>query len=201
MQLIPPKAPNLPVAKPAYVQQDEELFNTALRLYFNRLDGTFQQLLLGFNHIAAYYCTVDTTAALANTAYSVVFDTEGTVFGFELQGSPTTQILTRVPGVFNLQFSVQLDSSGGTHTVSVWARVNGLDVANTARQTVVNGATDDKAISGNWLLDLDRGDYVEFVWAVSNTNIFLSAQAAAAPIPAIPAVAVTIGYLYPNGAI
>jgi len=43
--LIPPKAPNLPVATIDYSQRYFEQYNNALRLYFNQLDNALQSIL------------------------------------------------------------------------------------------------------------------------------------------------------------
>ena len=40
--LIPPKAPNLPIAPVDYTQQYQDQFSNALRLYFSQLDNFIQ---------------------------------------------------------------------------------------------------------------------------------------------------------------
>lgn len=45
MDLIPPRAPNLPVGPREYTSQFHDRFADVLRLYFNQLDNTMRQLV------------------------------------------------------------------------------------------------------------------------------------------------------------
>jgi hypothetical protein len=45
-QLVPPKAPNLPIAPVEYSQQYQDQLNNALRLYFGQIDNITQALII-----------------------------------------------------------------------------------------------------------------------------------------------------------
>jgi hypothetical protein len=45
-QLIPPKAPNLPIAPVDYAQQYQDQLNNAFRLYFGQIDNITQSLII-----------------------------------------------------------------------------------------------------------------------------------------------------------
>ena len=79
--LLPPKAPNLPLATVEYDLGYQNQFNNALRIYFNQLDNTFQTLLSndpGGSYIrfpfGAFQDTTTQTAP-ANTAQVMRFNT------------------------------------------------------------------------------------------------------------------------------
>lgn len=44
----------------------------------------------------------------------------------------------------------------------------------------------------NFVLSLKAGDYFELMWSVSDTSVQIVAQAASAPVPAIPSVILTV---------
>lgn len=201
MQVRPANVPSLLRPPQVYDPQYTEEFNRQLRLYFNQLDGNLRQLLYGFNHYGSYYNTATQTAALANTAYPVEFDTTLTAFGVEVQGTPPTRITVDQGGVYNFQFSAQLDNlSVDTHHAHFWFRINGVDAAYSASKVVVSGTQDETVAAWNYMTRMAAGDYLELMWAVSNTNIVLLAEPAAAPVPAVPSVIGTMQYVWPNGA-
>lgn len=199
-QLTPPRAPGLPLAPVVYNKLQQDQFNNALRLYFNQLDATFQQVLLGFNHYGAFYDTTTQTAAAANTAYPVTFNTTAEVFGVSL-GTNTSRIYANRDGVYNFQFSAQLDHTGGGKVdFFFWFRKNGVDIPNSATKVVVAGPNDEIVAAWNYLLTMRSGDYFQLVWSSDSTSARLLAAAAVSPVPAIPSVIMTVTYVYPDAA-
>jgi hypothetical protein len=56
----------------------------------------------------------------------------------------------------------------------------------------LKGTDDELVTSWNYVEQLRAGDYVELMWSVDNTSVQILAQAAAAPVPAIPSVILTV---------
>lgn len=140
----------------------------------------------------SFYDTTTQTAAAINTAYAMTFNTTDLSFGVQ-RGSTTSQIFVHQPGVYDIQFSAQLDNtSGGNHLSYIWLRVNGVNVAQSASQIRLKGTDGELVASWNWFYDFKAGDYFEIMWAVSDTAVQLTAQAAVAPVPAIPSVILTV---------
>jgi hypothetical protein len=140
----------------------------------------------------AFYDTTTQTAAAINTAYAIAFDTTDFAFGVR-RGTPTSQIVVDDPGVYNIQFSAQLDNtSGGSHLIWIWLRVNGVDVANSASQVRLKSSDGELVAAWNFLQRLKANDYIQLMWSVSDTSVQILAQAAAAPVPAIPSVILTV---------
>jgi hypothetical protein len=99
-------------------------------------------------------------------------------------------------GKYNLQFSFQFKNTNNTQEdTTIWLRVNGLDLANSATQYTIP-ARKSASIFGygvaslTFLLDLAANDYVEMVWLPSNTSVSLEhLPASLSPAyPAIPSV-------------
>jgi hypothetical protein len=139
-----------------------------------------------------FYDTTTQTAAAANTAYPITFNTTDLSRGV-YRGSPTSRIVVDREGIYNFQFSAQLDNtSGSNHLIFIWCRKNGVDVAQSASQVALKGADGELVAAWNFVLQMKALDYFELVWSVNNTAVQILAQAAAAPVPAIPSVLLTV---------
>ena len=140
----------------------------------------------------SFYDTTTQTAAAISTAYGMTFDTTDLSNGVYL-GSPTSRVYVDRAGVYNIQFSAQLDNtSGGSHNIFIWLRVNGTDVPNSASQVRLKGTDGELVAAWNFLYNFNAGDYFEMMWSVSDTSVQILAQAASSPVPAIPSVILTV---------
>jgi hypothetical protein len=201
LDFLNPVAPNLPLGPALYERQYQDQFANVLRLYFNQLDNAFASLLspdggkyLKFPY-GTFYDTTTQTAAATGTAYAVTFNTTDLTNGVN-RGSPTSRIVVDSSGIYNFQFSLQLDKSSGAagHTY-IWARINGVDVPNSASEVAVQGTTAETIAAWNFVLEMTAGDYFQLMWSVDDTNIQIKAVAAAAPVPAIPSVILTTTFV------
>ena len=139
-----------------------------------------------------FYDTTTQTAAAINTAYALTFNTTDLTKGVYL-GSPTSRIYVDEPAIYNFMFSVQLDNTaGGNHLAYIWARKNGTDIAQSASQVRLKSTDGELVAAWNFLVTMNPGDYFELMWSVSDTAVQVVAQAAAAPVPAIPSVIMTV---------
>ena len=140
----------------------------------------------------SFFDTTTQTAAAINTAYAMTFDNTDLSFGV-YRGATTSQIFVTNPGIYNIQFSAQLDNtSGGNHLVYIWMRVNGVDVPNSAGELRLKGNDGELIAAWNFFENLKAGDYFQLMWSVSDTAVQITARAAAAPVPAIPSVILTV---------
>jgi hypothetical protein len=138
----------------------------------------------------------DTTiqiAALPNTAYPITYNTTDISNGVFLRSPSISEIEVDTEGIYNLQFSLQLDkTSGGAANFWVWPRVNGIDVPSSASQVQIQGNNAEIFSAANYFFDLKPGDYMQIMWAVSDVSVQLQYFPAAAPVPAIPSIIVTV---------
>ena len=139
-----------------------------------------------------FYDTTTQTAAAINTAYALTFNTTDLSFGVR-RGTPTSSIYVDSEGIYNFQFSLQLDKvSGGVGLFYLWARINGLDQTNSATQIRIQGNNAETVAAWNFVYKMNAGDYFELVWSVDTTDITIQAFAAAPPVPGIPSAILTV---------
>lgn len=134
----------------------------------------------------------DQTAAAINTAYKLTY-AAGAANGIANDVAHPTRIVFNEAGEYLINFSAQI-SSGSASSVDFyfWPRVNGTD---TTGSTMVNTLKNNGArlvVSRSAIFDFNAGDYLEVMWAVSDTNGFLDATAATAFCPAAPASTLSI---------
>jgi hypothetical protein len=144
------------------------------------------------SRFGSFYDTTNQTAAVINTAYAVTFNTTDLSEGV-YRGSPTSRIYVDEPGIYNFQFSAQLDkTAGGVGIFDFWIRVNGADIANSAGRVRIQGNNAELVTAWNFLTRMKAGDYFELMWAVDDTSCQITAFPAVAPIPGIPSVILTV---------
>ena len=99
-------------------------------------------------------------------------------------------------GVYNIQFSAQIDriSGSGTDTVNIWFKKNGNNILDSNTIVTVSGAAAAaKTVPAwNYTLELNSGDYIEIFWYTTDTNIKLITFSAVGSIPSVPSVIVTV---------
>jgi hypothetical protein len=140
----------------------------------------------------SFYDTTTQTGTTINTAKAITFNTTDLSNGVYL-GTPTSRVYVDTPGIYNYDLSFQLDkTSGGVGNFYIWFRRNGVDVANSASYIQIQGNNHEIFSSLNYFFDLNAGDYVEIMFSVSTLSVEVAAFAAAAPVPAIPSIILTV---------
>jgi len=140
----------------------------------------------------AFHSTATQTAAVINTAYPMTLNTTDISFGV-YTGTPNSRVYVDTEGIYNFQFSAQLDkTSGGVGLVFIWVRVNGIDIPDSATQIRIQGNNAETVAAWNFVLPLNAGDYFQLVWSTDDTSCQILASAASAPVPAIPSVILTV---------
>ena len=183
--------PNLPIALKEYDQRSMEQFNNVLRLYFNQVSN---RINAPTPH-ASYFDTTTQTNPVANAVNlfrynSVVSDYEVT------RGTPSSKIFVANTGVYNFQFSAQLDKTGGSaSSVYIWPRVNGVNLPNSATKIVIDGPNNEIVPAWNFVLVMGARDYFELAWESSDTNVIIPYVAATGNIPAIPSIILTVNWV------
>jgi hypothetical protein len=145
----------------------------------------------------AFQDDTDQSATTTTAAYAMSFST--TDFSNGVSVVSNSQITVTSPGVYNLQFSAQFaNADSQIQDVDVWFRKNGSDIANSNSRFSINerhGSVDGHVIAAlNFFVDLDAGDYVQIMWATTNTAVKLEhLPTASTPTrPATPSVIATI---------
>jgi hypothetical protein len=165
---------------------------------FFAVSNTLWEELQGFGrsvpilHYGAFSDTTLQAAASINTAYGMVFNTTDSSNGVSI-GSPSSRLVVDYQGVYNVQFSAQLDkTSGGAGNIYIWLRKNGTNVANTASTVAIQGTAARTVAAWNFIIQLEPTHYVELMWATDDTSVRILAASATSVWPAIPSVICTI---------
>lgn len=184
-------APNLPVAPIQYEQRFQDQFSNVLRLFFTRLTNKVNAPL---PH-ASYYDTTTQTNPVASTVNLMTLNSVESDYQIS-RGNPTSKIYVNSTGVYNIQFSAQLDKTGGGATpVYIWLRINGTNVPNSASKVVIDGPNAELVAAWNFVVLLNAGDYFELAWESADTAVVLPAVAATGNIPEIPSVILTVTWV------
>jgi hypothetical protein len=143
-------------------------------------------------YYGAFFDTTTQAAAVINTAYAVTFNNTRSAFGVR-RGSPTSEIVFDSPGVYTVQARAQVDKpSASSALMFLWGRHNGVSIANSATIHQVHNNTAEIGATADFTLVVAAGDRFELMWSVDDTAIVLQASAAAAPVPAVPSVVLTV---------
>jgi hypothetical protein len=138
--------------------------------------------------------TTDLTAAVTNTAYAIPLDTTEIAEGVTLEGSPLTRLKVPQSGLYQFTVRYQLTSTNSSSkNARVWFRRNGTtDYANSTAISSLDSNGGFATITVSEFFSLQANEYLELMWAVSNTSLSLTAAAATAYAPASAAVIVTV---------
>ena len=205
-RLTAPAVPSLPLGTEQYERRYQDQFANVLRLYFNQIKNTLNELLgpQGGKFVAFPYAAVQRTTNktfTANTVTQITFDQNDFLNGCTNPG--TNGIVVAQSGIYNYQFSVQLENTDTQiHSAWIWLRKNGVDIAATASKfdvTSSHGGTPGYVIAAcNFYVSLNAGDTVEMWAAVDNTAVTFAAaatQTSPFPMPSIPSVVATLSFV------
>ena len=170
---------------------------TSAAAFFAVSNSAWEELQ-GFNgevpilHYGAFSDTTTQTIVSINTAYAMTFNTTDLANGVSI-GSPTSRIVVDNQGVYNVQFSAQLDkTSGGAAVIHIWLRKNGTNVPNTTSRVVIQGTAAELVAAWNFVIQLEPTNYVELMWEADDADVVLLAASATRVYPAIPSVICTV---------
>jgi len=146
-------------------------------------------------YYAQYQDVLTQTIAVINTGYPIKFRTLDLSNGVSVVSN--SRITFANTGIYNLQFSVQLENSDTQeHDVTIWLRKNGVDFPGSAGFVAVvskhGGVNGHVLPSWNYLLDVVGGDYYELVWSATSTQVTMPFYAAGSPPPSTASAIFTV---------
>jgi hypothetical protein len=150
----------------------------------------------------AFQDDADQTAASANTAYAIKFNT--TDYSNGVYVSNNSRINVRNAGIYNLQFSAQVTNTDNTiHDIDIWLSKNGTTVAGTNGQVSVpnshGGVPGHTLPAWNYIIELAANDYVELMWNTTSTQVsldYIAAQSSPSR-PSTASIIATMQYIAP----
>jgi hypothetical protein len=125
------------------------------------------------------------------------FNTTDIATGFSIVSG--SRITVQNTGIYNLQFSAQLDNASNTNeVVDIWLAVTGSNIPNSTTTVAINKAQAGNfgklVAAWNYMIPLSASQYVELKWNTHDGNIILLATGSASnpDRPATPSVIATI---------
>jgi hypothetical protein len=142
----------------------------------------------------SFYDTTTQTNPVANIPRSMSLNETDISNGVSVSGSTNpfnTYIKTQNAGVYNIQFSAQVEKTdSGTDVITIWLRKNGIDLTDSATKLTLSGNSTKVVAAWNWFVSSAANDYYQIIWVSADTGMRLYAE----PIndtPGIPSVIVT----------
>jgi hypothetical protein len=196
------RPPFLPVAPQDYEPRFHNQHSDVLRLYFNQIDNALASVfgVNGGRFIdcpnGLFFNTADQTIPAANTAYPVVYNQ--TYLNNAVSLSTTSRILIDVGGIYNFQYSGQLESTNNSSkNVFLWIRRNGTDIGYSTRAYTISGPGAYAPVAYSFDIDMQVGEYLELMVSASDTTVQLAADTASSPHPGIPSSVMTVNFIAP----
>jgi hypothetical protein len=184
--LRPPQQPRLPGAPLDYDPNYANQLNNVLRLYFNQLDNSFAALLDsgGGSYLRAPYGAFSDFTDQTTTANTATLMALGTTDFSNQVTISSSKITVQNAGIYNLQFSVQLESSSNApQDVFIWLKQNGVDIVGStgkvglpARKSPGDPFHDIKG--WNYFLSMEANDYVQIYWSTTSVDVSIQTYAA-----------------------
>ena len=149
---------------------------------------TIQQM----QYYGEFAATTNQTVAAINTAYAVAFNVTEISNGVVI-GSPTSRLVVPQSGLYRVQVGGQISSTNSSaKNFWCWFRKNGTNVANSARIATSDVNNGYISLAHDATISLNANEYIEVMYAASDTNMSLTAVAATAFAPAAAAVQVAV---------
>jgi hypothetical protein len=145
-------------------------------------------------YYGAFQDTTTQTAVSINTAYAVKLGVTDLSNGVTI--SNNTRIKIANAGIYNIQFSLQLEKTGGSGNMiaDIWLRKNGVNLQGTTGKVVLTGSANASPVVAAWnyVIAVSSNDSLELMWATSNDNVVIKATLATSPHPSIPSAILTV---------
>lgn len=159
------------------------------------LDNVFEPLSYGENINAAFYTTATHSAASADTAYAITW--ENTALANDkitIASAPnTSRIVFGHAGTYQIDFSAELlSSNSSSKSIYIWPRINGTDISFSTIVTSIATNGDMLVVSRSGIFEIEEDDYLEAMFAVTDTALTIDGSAATAFAPAAPSATIIL---------
>ena len=121
----------------------------------------------------SFQSLADQTATAANTEYQVTYDTTDFANGVSVVGG--TQITVTNAGTYTFLFTTIIDkTAGGTSTITLWMRLNGVDVIGSSQDLSLTNTLPLVFTSGNFTLNIPAGGNIQLCWSSADISVTLN---------------------------
>ena len=118
---------------------------------------------------------------VASTVNTATFSVTGPSNGVSIVGGSAITVVNA--GTYTALFTVLIaKTSGGTSSVSLWLRYNGVDVVGSRQDLELTNTLSTIFTSGNFTLNMAAGSNIQLCWSSADTTVsFLALPAAVTP--------------------
>jgi hypothetical protein len=207
-QLQTPAVPDLPNPQEKYDRLTVAQTNAGLRTFFIKLTNAIQSIFSprGARFLNAPYGAFQDTSsqtATVNTATALKFNQ--TDYSNGVVVNSTTKLQVTYAGIYNLQFSVQVENQDNAiHDMSIWLRKgnDGGGSTDISGSTGVIGLLARKTsteyyhniVGWNYFIEMAADDYIQIYWSTDSTTVSIQAYSAATS-PTRPSTASAVATL------
>jgi len=114
------------------------------------------------------------TNPVANAINIATFTNTGPANGISITGGNALTVVNA--GTYTKLFTMNVNkTSGGASTISIWLRLDGVDVPGSAQDLILTGALDTIFVSGNFTLNIPAGGNIQLCWSSADITMQLIA--------------------------
>jgi len=118
------------------------------------------------------------TNPVANAINLVTFTNTGPANGVSVVGGSAITVVNA--GTYTKIFTMIVNkTSGGTSNMSVWLRLNGVDIPGSRQDLELTNTLSQIFTSGNFTLNIPAGGNIQMCWSSADTTVQLAALPAA----------------------
>lgn len=147
--------------------------------------------------IGSFFSTQTQSATTINTPKAMTLNNTD-AFSSGISVASNSRITVNTTGIYNLQFSAQIDrvSGSGLDVLDIWYRVQGVDAPNSNTKITIAGNVNESKVVASWnfFISLNANQYVELMYSVTDLAVQIVAETAnlSVPHPATPSLIVTM---------
>ena len=159
-------------------------------------DNVFEPLAFGHNSYGAFYTTATHSATTINTPQAITWENTAYSADVAVDGTTTSRIVFTYKGTYQIDFSCELISSNSSSkSIYIWPRINGTDIPYSTIVTSIDSNGTRLVASRSGIFEVEAGDYLEAVFAVTDTAMIIQGSAATAFAPAAPSATIAVSEL------
>ncbi len=123
----------------------------------------------------SFYDTTTQTNPVGNTARTITYNTTAEASGISITNN--SEILFASPGVYNIQFSLQLTKTdSGTDFMDIWFVKNGNTIPDSNTRVTLIDKDYYSVAAWNYVTSMNAGDKLQLYWSSADTSMSISTQ-------------------------
>jgi hypothetical protein len=183
-----------------YKRGDETASDNGILLWDNDSEkavisngGKYKALRYGHGDHLLVYTTATHSAASTNTAYAITWENSAYGDHIAVDDTVTSRIVFEHAGTYNIEFSCELQSgNNSSKTVYIWPRKNGTDLPYSTMVYSLKDSGESVTVTRSGIFSVEADDYIEAMFAVTDTNLAIQGSSATAFSPAAPSATMNI---------